>query len=185
MDIVEFFQLSAGKWFSQRTNHQFAVQKQECGKSDLIIEAIDRLSPSVMQLCEQAKVDPKSALCATQITWTGTIEQTTKKQTGVTLLVAIANSDNPQTGQLLKSAESSGGQPRMGRYIMSRNDELTLIIEDNTTYSEERLWFESPNVRLRHSILKQPNGFSMASFCSEIRMGVTKPPQSAESGSAA
>ncbi|HEY9702550.1 MAG TPA: phycobiliprotein lyase, partial [Allocoleopsis sp.] len=39
-----------------------------------------------------------------------------------------------------------------------------------------RLWFASPNLRLRTSILKRFGGFSMASFCSEIRLGVTKPP---------
>ncbi|MBW4521222.1 MAG: phycobiliprotein lyase [Scytolyngbya sp. HA4215-MV1] len=176
MDIVEFFQLSVGKWFSQRTSHQFALQKQENGKSELVIEAIDRLSSSVVQSCEQAQIDPQLALCAVKITWTGSVEQTAKQQTGGTLLVAIANSSDPQTGKLLKSA-GAGQAPAIGRYIMSRNDELTLVIENDTLYSEERLWFESPNVRLRHSILKQASGFSTAAFCSEIRMGVTKSSQ--------
>jgi hypothetical protein len=46
-------------------------------------------------------------------------------------------------------------------------------------YSEERLWFASPNLRLRTSILKRFGGFSMASFCSEIRMGGVQPQENA------
>ena len=40
-------------------------------------------------------------------------------------------------------------------------------------WSEERLWFASPNLRMRVSVLKRFGGFSMASFTSEIRMGST------------
>jgi hypothetical protein len=47
-------------------------------------------------------------------------------------------------------------------------------------YSEERLWFASPNLRLRTSILKRFGGFSMASLSSEIRLGVTQAPKKAE-----
>jgi len=54
---------------------------------------------------------------------------------------------------------------------MGDDDALTLMGESETLYSEERLWFASPNLRLRTSTIKQLDGFSTASFCSEIRMG--------------
>jgi hypothetical protein len=62
-----------------------------------------------------------------------------------------------------------------GRYRVGEDGALTLITEYETMSTEERLWFASPNLRMRTSILKRFGGFSMASFCSEIRMGVTKP----------
>jgi hypothetical protein len=51
-------------------------------------------------------------------------------------------------------------------------------------YSEERLWFASPNLRLRTSILKRFGGFSMASLSSEIRMGVGAAPKQEEDATA-
>jgi len=44
--------------------------------------------------------------------------------------------------------------PVAGRYIMG-SDELTLITEYETMSSEERLWFASPNLRMRVSVLKR------------------------------
>jgi len=67
--------------------------------------------------------------------------------------------------------------PVAGRYVMGNDDALVLITEYESMYSEERLWFASPNLRLRTSVLKRFGGFSMASFCSEIRMGTSTPPQ--------
>lgn len=169
MDITEFFQLNAGKWFSQRTSHHLASKQTEVGKSDLRIEMLAKSDPTVVQLCQQYEVDPALALCGSRISWDGTIELSTEKQTGSTVLVAIANPEKPNQGKLL--AEKA---PVAGRYIMGTDEALTLITESETMYSEERLWFASPNLRLRTSILKRSGGFSMTSFCSEIRMGGTQ-----------
>jgi hypothetical protein len=54
---------------------------------------------------------------------------------------------------------------------MGEDGALTLTTEYETMWSEERLWFASPNLRMRVSVLKRFGGFSMASFTSEIRMG--------------
>jgi len=58
---------------------------------------------------------------------------------------------------------------------MGSDQALTLVTEYETMSSEERLWFSSPNLRLRVSILKRFGGLSMASFTSEIRMGGATP----------
>ena len=39
--------------------------------------------------------------------------------------------------------------------------------------TEERLWFASPNLRMRVSVIKRSGSFSVTSFISEIRMGGT------------
>ena len=65
--------------------------------------------------------------------------------------------------------------PVAGSYKMGSDDALTLTTEYETMWSEERLWFASPNLRMRVGILKRFGGFSMASFTSEIRMGGTSP----------
>lgn len=179
MDITEFFQQSCGKWISQRTSHHLAFNQSESGKSDIRIEMLPTDAPEVIKLCEQSNVDPALALCGTRVSWDGTMEWDAKTQTWSSVIVAIADADHPNQGKLLRDTSRAGKAPVAGRYVIGSDDALTLITEDDTLYSEERLWFASPNLRLRTSILKQVSGFSTASFCSEIRMGGVQPPAKA------
>ncbi|HEY9622864.1 MAG TPA: phycobiliprotein lyase [Crinalium sp.] len=179
MDITEFFQQSCGKWFSQRTSHHLAFKQSESGKSDIRIEMVEKDNPEVIQLCEQYSVDPSLAICGARVSWDGTMEWDEEKHSGSTVLVAIADPEKPNEGKLLRDVGYAEKAPVAGRYVMGSDDALTLITEYETMYSEERLWFASPNLRLRTSILKRFGGFSMASFCSEIRMGGVQPQENA------
>lgn len=175
MDIQEFLQLSAGKWFSQRTRHHPAFKQPENGKSDLVIEMLDPQQAGVIELCQQYAVDPGLAIGGVRVSWTGRMDSDQKQQTGSTLLVPIPQPERPQQGKILRSVSQPQPGPVAGRYLIAEDDALILITEEATLYSEERLWFASPNLRLRTSILKRVDGFSMAAFCSEIRMGGVKP----------
>lgn len=179
MDIQEFFQLSAGKWFSQRTSHHLAFKQSESGKSDIKIEILSVDDPEVVKLCEQYDVDPTLAWGGARVTWDGTMEWDEAKHQGSSVLVPICDPEKPNEGKLLRDMGYAEKAGVAGRYIMGSDDALTLITEYETMYSEERIWFASPNLRLRTSILKRFGGFSMASFCSEIRMGVTQAPAKA------
>ncbi|MDX2214661.1 MAG: phycobiliprotein lyase [Oculatellaceae cyanobacterium bins.114] len=176
MDITEFFQQSAGKWLSQRTSHNLASQQSENGKSTVQIEMMPNDAPEVIKLCELGNVDPAIALFGVKIAWDGNIDWQSTKQTGSTLLVPVPDLDKANEGNLLRSLGYAEKTPVSGRYSVGSDDALTLIIETEALYSEERLWFASPNLRLRTSILRSSGGPSLASFCSEIRMGVTQPP---------
>ena len=171
MDIQEFFQQSAGKWFSHRTSHHLAFKQAENGKSDITIEMLPQDDPEVVKLCEQYEIDPKSAQCGARVTWNGTMEWDEEKHNGSTVLVPVPDPGNPNEGKLLREMGYAEKTPVAGRYIVGSDGALTLITEYETMFSEERLWFASPNLRLRVSVLKRFGGFSMASFTSEIRMG--------------
>ncbi|MCU0548618.1 MAG: phycobiliprotein lyase [Leptolyngbya sp. Prado105] len=181
MDIIEFFQESAGKWSSMRTSHYLTSKQQEGGKSTIEIDLLEKSDPAVIQLCELCHEDPATALCGLRVNWDGTLDSNDKKQKGLMVLVPIADPETSNTGKLLQNRGDGEKTAIVGRYEMADNHELTLITESDTIHSQERLWFESPNVRLRHSSVKQLGGFSMASFYSEIRMGNAKPdPQAAD-----
>lgn len=175
MDIVEFFQQSSGRWFSQRTNHHLAAKPSESGKSNLVVELLDQADPEVIKLCKQCNLEPSLALCGARVSWDHTTEWNSGKQTGSAVLVPIADPDQPNQGKLLRSASDAAQTAVTGRYMMGNDATLTLIIESETMYSEERLWFASPNLRLRTSLVKAADGSGIASFFSEIRLGVTKP----------
>lgn len=180
MDIQEFFELSAGKWFSQRTSHHLAFKQSESGKSDIMIEMLAQDHPDVVKLCQQYEIDPALAKCGARVSWNGTMAWDEEKHTGSTVLVPVPDADNPDEGKLLREMGYAEKTPVAGRYIIGSDGALTLITEYQTMSSEERLWFASPNLRMRVGVLKRFGGFSMASLTSEIRMGGVQSPESAQ-----
>ncbi|MEA5624761.1 phycobiliprotein lyase [Nostoc sp. UHCC 0251] len=170
MNIEEFFQLSAGKWFSHRTSQHLAFNQSENSKSDIIIEALAVDHPEVIKVCQQYKINPSSAFCAAKITWNGTMDKDQTKHSGSTVLVSVPDANNPGQGKLLREVAAEK-TPVAGHYKFDSDGALVLTTEDETMSSEERLWFASPNLRMRANVLKSFGGFSITSFTSEIRMG--------------
>ena len=165
MDVSEFFELSAGKWFSQRTVHNLKSGELQAGKSDLKIEILTASDAAVVKLCQQHSINPASTgLKGVRISWDGTADRAAAKQIGSTILAIVPDRENPSEGQVLQANGNT-------RYVMGGDDVLTLITESDTIHAEERLWYLMPNLRLRTSVVKQANGTEQASFCSEIRMG--------------
>ena len=121
----------------------------------------------------QYEIAPNTASCGARVIWNGTMEWDEEKHEGSTVLATVPNADNPDEGKLLREMGYAEKAPVAGSYKIGDDGALTLITEYETMWSEERLWFASPNLRMRVSVLKRFGGFSMASFTSEIRMGST------------
>lgn len=172
MNIIEFFELSAGKWFSQRTLHNLKSGQLQAGKSNLIIDTLPQTDAKVIQLCQQHHIDPATISGGFCSTWDGTTEGNSNQQKGSAILIPVINPDHPQTGQLLQAQGTNPNQSLSGRYNLGEDEVLTVITETPNLYVEERLWYLMPNLRLRTSIVKNNMGLTQASFCSEIRMGV-------------
>jgi hypothetical protein len=168
MNILEFIQQSQGKWFSQRTYHDLAQNQSSSGRSNLQMELLTPESPEVRALCDRHQVYPET-VWGIRTQWEGSMDRETRKQLGSTVLVLLPDS-NPDQGEVLSQAGDSKQAPMVGRFILGADEALTLTFEQPGLSSEERLWFASPNLRLRTSILKQADGSSIAGFCSEIRM---------------
>jgi hypothetical protein len=169
MNVVDFFELSVGKWFSHQSSHDQNLRPQDGGKSNLIIETIATDGPVVAQLCLHHNIDPSQALYAVKMTWDGAITLPAPKLAGSAILVPIAG-DSAHEGRLLRTRADSSSSIA-GRFLLNTNDELVLMTELDAGYLEERVWFESPNVRLRHGIIKTSERLNRTMFCSEIRMG--------------
>jgi phycoerythrin-associated linker protein len=59
MDIQEFINVCAGKWFSQRTSYQLAAQKVANNKAEI---TIDLLAADVVKLCLENNCQSQSSL---------------------------------------------------------------------------------------------------------------------------
>ena len=175
MEIVNFFEKLAGRWFSQRTTHALSTQQSKAGKSDLEVEFLPPDTAEVQQLCQQN--DAADPLCGLRIQQSSTIEGDTQPQQMTTLLVPLVpQSDAKETvysGSLLSSQAKSASPP--STYTL-QDEVLTIVSDSAEARSEERLWFINDNLRMRTGMVELENGLRIASFCSEIRMGV-KPPK--------
>ena len=175
MDITQFFEQSAGKWFSQRTSHDITGHQSITGKSDLWVDVISTTDGAIASLCQRYGVDSSAAVVAVRIKWDGTLDGQSQSQTGSTMLVAIADDEMPTRGRLLRQDDESD-QPQLSScYDLGPDEALTVVTETAQRTTTERIWFENPNVRFRTSVVKQANGIEFGSFCSEIRMGGAKP----------
>ncbi|NEP18060.1 MAG: phycobiliprotein lyase [Leptolyngbya sp. SIO4C1] len=175
MEIVNFFEKLAGRWFSQRTTHDLSAQQSKAGQSNLEATFLAATAPPVQQLCEQLGVDASLALCGLEITQTSTVDGNPQQRTGSALVVPLTP-ESDTAGELLRSG--TGVAPAKSRYSWEA-EIFTVSSEADDIRSEERWWFITDNLRMRTNILKRPDGFHLASFCSEIRLGVKRPPADA------
>jgi hypothetical protein len=175
VDIKEFFELSAGKWFSQKTSHHLTLKQSEHGKSDLVIDILPADDPQVSQLCQQAQIDPSLVWGGVKYIWQGTAtwdaqQQSQVNQQGEEIVIAIPSQPIANTGKLFRTVSGAAKSPILARYSMGDDNALTLVTEQSQSSTEDRIWFESDNVKLRTTIVTQTNGDVLASFYTEIRM---------------
>lgn len=171
MDIAAFFQQSAGRWSSIKSNHHVSTTTQQSGRSTMEMELLEASDPAVTQLCEKQGINPTQVACAARVKWDGTMEGETKKDVGSSLLVAVGE---PSQGQLLRSIGNFDTPAPSGTYQFGEGGELLLSVDDQQVTSVERVWFESDNVRFRHTKVRQADGKSIVSFCSEVRLLAAK-----------
>jgi CpeS-like protein len=169
MDVMEFFKKSEGNWFSHQTGHHLGARKQEAGKSELSFICYERDHPKVLAVCALHKVDPSTVAGGAEVTWTGTIAFDEKTHQNAAVLVPVPDKDDPSSGLMLRDKGYAEAVPVAGRYRMNADESMTLVMKSSATESEERLWFASSNLRLRTGVVKQAGGFSLTTFCSEIR----------------
>ena len=172
MEIRDFFEQSEGKWFVQRTTYELDQQQSESSKSEIVFELIDKDNAHIIKLCEQHQVDTNSIWGGAKISWDNSVDWGKPKQTGFSVLLPVPNADNPKQGKLLRLANNLPDTDVAISYVLGDDDVLTFIAEGKDFNGEERLWFAdptNPNLRLRTNLEKHANGYSTASFYSEIR----------------
>jgi hypothetical protein len=172
MEVVEFFELSAGKWLSQRTTHHLAFRMAEAGESEIQIEALAIDHPKVLEICELHQVDPSLAVGGSFVRWQASMgwDQSDENHEGSTVFVLVPETPDARQGTLLRERGYAEVVPVAGRYHMDEDGGLVLTTEYETMSSVERFWFASPSLRLRTSTVKRFGGFSTATFCSEFRV---------------
>jgi hypothetical protein len=173
MNVMEFFQLSAGQWRSERTTHHLAFKRFEKGESNIQVAALAADHPQIIALCEMHQVNPNLAIGGAHVQWAGAMawdRETEGPHEGETVFALVPDPENPRRGQLLREWGYAEIVPVIGQYEMDEEDGLVLITEYDTMSSRERFWFASADLRVRTSTVKRFGGFSTATFCTEMRL---------------
>lgn len=171
MDVMEFFQLSTGKWRSQRTTHHLAFRRSEAGESEIRVEALPADHPQVVEICQLHEVDPQLAIGGAFVSWQGSMgwDKADENHEGTTVFALIPDPTQPRQGTMLRERGYAEIVPVAGHYHMDEENGLVLTTDYETMSSVERFWFPSPNLRMRTSTVKRFGGFSTATFCTELR----------------
>jgi hypothetical protein len=185
MDIQSFFQLCGGKWISQRTTHDLGARNNQSARSDLLTEVLDSQQTDVLALCQQLGQDAAQALCGLTIQWSEVAELyqsrfKTRKE-GSVLLVPLLENPSATSGKLLRQL---GDTTALGTFSLGSDEAVTTQFITDDLLSEERLWFASPNLRLRSSTVIHNGQVCLTTFCSEIRMNPSTPDAAAQATSA-
>ena len=174
MDIKEFLQSNAGEWFTQRTNYDLQGNKTNNSKANISVELISPDHPQIVSLCQQNRLEHNLSLGGLKYSWDNSVDWGKPKQQGNSLLILVADRDNPQTGKLISTSINFKKGNLSGHYTFGEDKALTLIVEAEDIYTEERQWFAGENLRLRTTVTKDNAGKTQTIFYSEIRKIASK-----------
>ena len=172
MDITEFVNLSLGQWRSQRSAHHLAFRHFEEVTSTIDIEAIEPDNPQVIALCKAHDIQPEIVASPFKMSWSGESDwDESETLEGSTILVPIPHPENPTKGRLLREQGYAETIPSVGNYSISEDGTFILTTNYDRATAEEKIWFATPNLRFRVSLIKTSDGKGVvtASFSSEIR----------------
>ncbi len=171
MDIQEFCTTFTGKWFSQRTTHDLKQKTSFLAKSDLWVDAVEVTDPAIQSLCDRYGVGTDQVMIALKLRWEAVIAASPKKELG-SGAIALLKGDDPNQGPVLSDTASNGiDNPAPGTYTLGDDEALTFVLPMPNGDITERMWYASPNLRMRTSTVTEDGEPLLASFCSEIRMG--------------
>jgi phycoerythrin-associated linker protein len=165
MNLEKFLSLSAGRWFSQRTNYFLDQNLSASSKADLTIELLTADDSRVLQLAQKHNLDSSLIVGGAVQSWDNSVDWGKDKQVGSATIVLVSDPDSKTTGKLLRPQD-----PKVcGHYVLGEDEALTLILKTDAMQAEERQWFASDNFKMRTSVITYSDGTQQTSFYSEIR----------------
>ncbi|MEM8808057.1 MAG: phycobiliprotein lyase [Cyanobacteria bacterium P01_G01_bin.38] len=173
MDIETFVAQSIGQWRSQRSAHHLAFSHFEEVRSTINIVALPLDDPGVIKLCQSCGVDLQQATSPFKMSWEGESDWDEEEELkGETILVPVPDKDQPLQGKLLRDQGYAETMMAAGDYQLMEDGTFVLTTAYDRAAAEEKIWFATPNLRFRVSLIKTSSGrgVTTASLSSEVRM---------------
>lgn len=174
MDIETFVERSLGEWRSQRSAHHLAFAHFEEVCSTINIEPLPIDAPGVLELCQRYQVSTDQVVSPFKMSWEGESDWDEEEVIkGSTILVPVPI--GLSTGKLLREQGYAETMESVGTYRLTEDGTFVLTTAYERAAAEEKIWFATPNLRFRVSLIKTSSGkgVTTASFSSEVRRGVS------------
>jgi hypothetical protein len=168
-NALSFFQLSCGRWRSQRSVHHLLHRRAEAGGSLIVVEELAPNDQRLLELAQLHAQDPKGLVGGCWVRWSASMawDKAGEDHTGESVIGLIPTDERGREGILLRDLGYAEKAPASSRFSMDERDGLLLSTEYETMSVWERFAFQGPNVRVRSSTVE---GLSNnASFCIETR----------------
>jgi phycoerythrin-associated linker protein len=173
MTIESFLLKSEGEWKSMRSGHSLAFQQFEEVISQIKITILKLTNSKVSALLSSIPLQTGIPTTPFRMAWNAESDwepdDPNQVSSGECILIPIKQSES--NGLLIRSVGYAESEQAISKYKLLNDDTFTLSTEYGQSVAEERIWFISPNVRCRSSVLKtiSGNGILQTSFSSEVR----------------
>ena len=168
-NALSFFQLSCGRWRSQRSVHHLLHRRAEAGGSLIVVEELEAIDSRLVELAQLHGQDPAGLVGGCWVRWSASMawDKAGEDHTGESVIGLIPTDERGREGILLRDLGYAEKAPSSSRFCMDEHDGLLLSTDYETMSVWERFAFQGPNVRVRSSTVE---GLSNnASFCIETR----------------
>lgn len=169
MSVEQFFERSLGEWRSQRSSHNLAWTQFEQVTSEIVIRKLENTDDEVAKLCQANGVDEADIMMSVKMSWEGESDWDEETSEGESVLCVIK--DGARHGRLLRSIGYAETIPAVGNWEMTEDGVFVLDTTYDAAAAEERIWFATPDLRLRVSQIRTSSGRGVmtASLSSEVR----------------
>jgi len=168
-DALSFFQLSCGRWRSQRSVHHLLHRRAEAGGSLIVVVELAADDPRLLELAQLHQQDPSGLVGGCWVRWSASMawDKAGEDHTGESVIGLIPTDERGRSGILLRDLGYAEKAPASSLFSMDEHNGLLLSTEYETMSVWERFAFAGANVRVRSSTVE---GLSNnASFCIETR----------------
>ena len=168
-NALSFFQLSCGRWRSQRSVHHLLHRRAEAGGSLIVVKELEAIDSRLVELAQLHGQDPAGLVGGCWVRWSASLawDKAGEDHTGESVIGLIPTDECGREGILLRDLGYAEKAPASSRFCMDEHDGLLLSTDYETMSVWERFAFQGPNVRVRSSTVE---GLSNnASFCIETR----------------
>ena len=149
-----------------------ALKHFEEVRSEIDIVSVSASDPEVLTLCKACAIDPAAVVQPFRMSWQGESDwDENEKLEGSSILVPVPDSADGRRGRLLRDRGYAETVTAVSTYSIAEDDTFVLLSAYDRAAAEERIWFGTPDVRFRVSLIRTSDGKGVvtASFASEVR----------------
>jgi len=167
MNINTFIEKIAGSWFSQRTTYNLNQEEVDNSKANLTLNLLDINTPEVKEKISQKSLNVDNNVIGISEVWDTSPDWGKPKKQGSSFMLLAKDESDLNRGGFWRFLPNDGVLE--GKYVLAEDKSLTLTIEKDDQYVEERIWFANDNLRLRNTVIKNNGTVVQTCFYSEIK----------------